>query len=81
MNLSREYTLKELKAIGEVLGEWIKEIDCPMTIDDDGAESPVFDGGQVPPGLSVSQLGLPVSQIRSELAGLAGRLEALISAG
>lgn len=80
MNLSREYALKEMRAINEALGDWIKEIENPTMIDQ-GAEVPVFDGGVVPPGLSMSDLGLPVEQLRSELAALALRLEAMVSAG
>lgn len=75
MEISREYALKELRAIRAVIDEWISELDDPRTPD-----GPVFPDG-VPESISVAQLGLPVPQLRAELAGCAGRIEALITAG
>lgn len=80
MQVSREYVLKELIGIRDVLNEWIGEIEKPARFDDEGNEVPVFPDG-VPAGIPVAGLGLPVEQLRAELVGVSGRIEALVTAG
>lgn len=80
MEISREYAVKELAAIQAVIAEWLDELGEPKRINESGEAVPMFPGG-IPPNIPVSQLGLPISQLRAELAGCAGRIEALITAG
>lgn len=80
MQVSREYALKELVAIRDLLSEWIGELENPAELGDDGQARPLFPNG-VPVGTAVEELGLPVPQLRAELTGAAARLEALVMAG
>lgn len=77
MQVSREYALKELAAVHEGLGAWIRDLDVPMAIAKDGSEVPFYPEG-VPVSTAVAELeGIPVSQLRAELLHMAAKLEAL----
>ena len=79
MKLSRDYVLRELRAMEALVHQWADEIETPMAMKD-GEEVPIFLRG-VPEGMPMDELQLPVDQFRAEMAGLAGRIEALITAG
>ncbi len=79
MQVSREFALEELKTLRNHLSSWITLLDKPTVIDPEGNEVEAFPGG-IPEGLSVIQIrGVPMEQMKAELAAIAGRLEVLVS--
>lgn len=77
MQMSREVLLSELRSCRAVLDAWIKEVEAPAVLAPDGSERPLYPDG-VPAGTSVEDLeGVPVAQLRAELALVAGKLDVI----
>lgn len=80
MQVSREFTLAQLKLVRDTLSSWIKDIDIPMEAHADGTEVPIYSEEMMPMPLSISIAdleGIPETQLRAELMSLAATLEGL----
>lgn len=77
MNVSREFTVEQLKLIRKGVSGWIGELEKPATKNEKGENVPLYPG-RIPEGLSVSSVeGIPAEQLRAELTAMAGILLAL----
>jgi len=77
MNVSREFAIDTIKSVRKTLGDWVRDLEKPMTIDSAGKEIPIYENG-VPKGTSVSSVqGIPEDQLRAELLAMSGILESL----
>ena len=79
MHLSRELAIEELESCIKVLEKWIEEIKNPSEITSNDEIVFIYPDG-VPPMLSIAEIPcIHIPQFRSELAVVAGKLEAIAS--
>lgn len=83
MKVSREYAIAELEGVRKTLSGWIKDLQKPTRLSEDGkSEEPCYGDEGPPKGLSVESVeGIPADQFRAEVLAMAGKLAALADAG
>ena len=80
MNVSREYTIEQLKSVRKSISDWIKELEKPIVIGSDGKESLAYGEEGSSRGLFVGQMtGIPSEQLQAEMGVNAQILAALAS--
>lgn len=77
MNVSREFLIENLKQVRKTTSDWIRDLEKPTAVSSDGKTVTIYPDG-VPTGLSVASVeGIPVEQLRAEMAAMAGILMAI----